>query len=73
LTPLFPRFLKQGGMPGAETLGGSAKLVTLLKKQAEANRPYGAMGAATAHVLQPHGLLTVSVGARLYLACPILL
>ncbi|KAM0825037.1 hypothetical protein ACQ4PT_069825 [Festuca glaucescens] len=47
-----------GGMPGAETLGGSEKLVALLKKQAEANRPYGAIGAATAHVLQSHGLLT---------------
>lgn len=46
-------------MPGAKTLGGCEKLVALLKKQAEANRPYGAIGAATAHVLEPHGLLKV--------------
>nr|CDM82166.1 unnamed protein product [Triticum aestivum] len=46
-----------GGMPGAKTLGGCEQLVALLKKQAEANRPYGAIGAATAHVLEPHGLL----------------
>ena len=46
-------------MPGAKTLGGCEQLVALLKKQAEANRPYGAIGAATAHVLEPHGLLKV--------------
>ena len=53
-------------MPGAETLGRCEKLVALLKKQAEANRPYGAIGAATAHVLQPHGLLMASVRVGLY-------
>ncbi|KAM0852316.1 hypothetical protein ACQ4PT_051840 [Festuca glaucescens] len=54
----FDLIIVPGGMPGAETLGGSEKLVALLKKQAEAKRPYGAIGAAAAHVLQPHGLLT---------------
>ncbi|WVZ72806.1 hypothetical protein U9M48_021208 [Paspalum notatum var. saurae] len=47
----------QGGMPGATTLGGKEELVGLLKRQAEAKRPYGAIGAATAQVLEPHGLL----------------
>lgn len=54
----FDLIIVPGGMPGAETLGGCEELVALLKKQAEANRPYGAIGAATAHVLEPHGLLT---------------
>jgi 4-methyl-5(b-hydroxyethyl)-thiazole monophosphate biosynthesis len=57
----------QGGMPGAKTLAGKEKLVALLKKQAGANRPYGAIGDATAQVLEPHGLLKVhltSLGAR---------
>uniref|UniRef100_A0ACD5VKQ4 Uncharacterized protein n=1 Tax=Avena sativa TaxID=4498 RepID=A0ACD5VKQ4_AVESA len=51
----FDLIIVPGGMPGAEKLGGCEKLVALLKRQAEANRPYGAIGAATAHVLQPHG------------------
>ena len=51
-------------MPGAKTLAGKEKLVALLKKQAEANRPYAAIGAATAQVLQPHGLLKVHLSAR---------
>lgn len=46
-------------MPGAKTLAGKEKLVALLKKQVEANKPYGAISAATAHVLEPHGLLKV--------------
>ncbi|VAH58973.1 unnamed protein product [Triticum turgidum subsp. durum] len=53
----FDLIIVPGGMPGAKTLGGCEQLVALLKKQAEANRPYGAIGAATAHVLEPHGLL----------------
>ncbi|VAH58978.1 unnamed protein product [Triticum turgidum subsp. durum] len=56
------RIVADGGMPGAKTLGGCEQLVALLKKQAEANRPYGAIGAATAHVLEPHGLLKSGVG-----------
>ncbi|EEC70180.1 hypothetical protein OsI_00909 [Oryza sativa Indica Group] len=38
-------------------MSSNEKLVTLLKKQAAASKPYGAIGAATAHVLEPHGLL----------------
>ncbi|KAM3329229.1 hypothetical protein ACQJBY_026349 [Aegilops geniculata] len=53
----FDLIIVPGGMPGAKTLGGCEQLVALLKKQAEANRSYGAIGAATAHVLEPHGLL----------------
>ncbi|CAO2194190.1 unnamed protein product [Urochloa humidicola] len=53
----FDLIIVPGGMPGAETLAGKEKLVALLKKQAAANKPYGAIGAATAHVLEPHGLL----------------
>ncbi|KAM3348007.1 hypothetical protein ACQJBY_021737 [Aegilops geniculata] len=53
----FDLIIVPGGMPGAKMLGGCEQLVALLKKQAEANRPYGAIGAATAHVLEPHGLL----------------
>ena len=56
--------LDQGGMPGAKTLAGKEKLVALLKKQAEANRPYASIGAATAQVLEPHGLLKVHLSAR---------
>uniref|UniRef100_A0A8R7TTL3 DJ-1/PfpI domain-containing protein n=1 Tax=Triticum urartu TaxID=4572 RepID=A0A8R7TTL3_TRIUA len=56
---LFDLIIVPGGMPGAKTLGGCEQLVALLKKQAEANRPYGAIGAATAHVLEPRGLLKV--------------
>lgn len=46
-------------MPGAKMLAGKEKLIALLKKQAEANKPYGAICAATAQVLEPHGLLKV--------------
>ena len=47
----------QGGMPGAKTLAGTEALVALLKAHAAAGRAYGAIGAATAEVLEPHGLL----------------
>ncbi|CAO2205156.1 unnamed protein product [Urochloa humidicola] len=53
----FDLIILPGGMPGAKTLSGNEKLVALLKKQAAANKPYGAIGAATAQVLEPHGLL----------------
>ncbi|CAO2199558.1 unnamed protein product [Urochloa humidicola] len=53
----FDLIIVPGGLPGAGTLAGKEKLVALLKKQAAANKPYGAIGAATAHVLEPHGLL----------------
>lgn len=47
----------QGGMPGAKTLAGTAALMALLKEHAAAGKAYGAIGAATAQVLAPHGLL----------------
>jgi len=47
----------QGGMAGAKTLAGTEALVALLKEHAAAGRAYGAIGAATAEVLEPHGLL----------------
>lgn len=53
----FDLIVVPGGTPGAKTLAGKEKLVALLKRQAEAKRPYGAIGAATALVLEPHGLL----------------
>ncbi|TVU22880.1 hypothetical protein EJB05_32601 [Eragrostis curvula] len=53
----FDLIVVPGGMPGAKTLSGKDKLIDLLKKQAEANKPYGAICAATAQVLEPHGLL----------------
>ncbi|EES02250.1 hypothetical protein BDA96_03G019700 [Sorghum bicolor] len=46
-----------GGMAGAKTLAGTEALVALLKEHAAAGRAYGAIGAATAEVLEPHGLL----------------
>ncbi|KAF7141920.1 hypothetical protein RHSIM_Rhsim06G0206300 [Rhododendron simsii] len=46
-----------GGLRGAQTFAKTEKLVNLLKKQKEANRPYGAICASPAHVLEPHGLL----------------
>lgn len=50
----------QGGLPGAKKFASSETLVELLKKQKELNRPYGAICASPALVLEPHGLLTVS-------------
>ncbi|KAK9674175.1 hypothetical protein RND81_12G216200 [Saponaria officinalis] len=46
-----------GGLGGAEAFAASEKLVEMLKKQREANRPYGAICASPALVLEPHGLL----------------
>ncbi|KAG8502501.1 hypothetical protein CXB51_000113 [Gossypium anomalum] len=45
------------GLGGAQAFAKSDKLVNLLKKQAESNKPYGAICAAPALVLEPHGLL----------------
>ncbi|KAL6838636.1 hypothetical protein ACP4OV_031350 [Aristida adscensionis] len=53
----FDLIIVPGGMPGAKTLAGKERLIALLKQQAEANKPYGAICAATAQVLEPHGLL----------------
>ncbi|KAK2986612.1 hypothetical protein RJ640_004368 [Escallonia rubra] len=46
-----------GGLGGAHAFAKSEKLVNLLKKQRESNRPYGAICASPALVLEPHGLL----------------
>lgn len=47
-----------GGMPGAEGLRRSLPLAALLRAQAAAARPYAAICAAPAVVLQDLGLLT---------------
>ncbi|GLU15286.1 hypothetical protein SLE2022_317880 [Rubroshorea leprosula] len=46
-----------GGLGGAQAFANSEKLVNLLKKQMEANRPYGAICASPALVFEPNGLL----------------
>ncbi|KAL9257460.1 DJ-1 homolog B-like protein [Drosera capensis] len=46
-----------GGLGGAQAFAASEKLVNMLKKQKEAGRPYGAICASPALVLEPHGLL----------------
>ncbi|KAK7244193.1 hypothetical protein RIF29_39011 [Crotalaria pallida] len=46
-----------GGLGGAEAFTRSETLVSLLKKQRESNRFYGAICASPALVLEPHGLL----------------
>jgi 4-methyl-5(b-hydroxyethyl)-thiazole monophosphate biosynthesis len=46
-----------GGMPGAEHLRDSTKLIAMLKKQKQAGRLYGAICASPAVALHPHGLL----------------
>ncbi|KAL3508752.1 hypothetical protein ACH5RR_028153 [Cinchona calisaya] len=46
-----------GGLGGAQAFASSEKLVNLLKKQRESNRPHGAICASPALVLEPHGLL----------------
>ena len=53
----FHIILLPGGMPGAEALGGSAPLIDMLKAQKKAGRWYGAICAAPAVALLPHGLL----------------
>ncbi|MDD3651117.1 DJ-1 family glyoxalase III [Immundisolibacter sp.] len=46
-----------GGMPGAERLRDCAPLIALLRTQRAARRLYGAICAAPAVTLAPHGLL----------------
>ena len=50
----------QGGLGGAQAFASSEKLVNLLKNQRESNKPYGAICASPALVLEPHGLLKVA-------------
>ncbi|CAO2186193.1 unnamed protein product [Urochloa humidicola] len=53
----FDLIVMPGGLQGAQKFANTKKLVDLLKKQAESNKPYGAICASPAHVLEPHGLL----------------
>ncbi|XP_038685165.1 protein DJ-1 homolog B-like [Tripterygium wilfordii] len=46
-----------GGLGGAQAFAKSEKLVNMLKQQKDSNRPYGAICASPALVLEPHGLL----------------
>ncbi|KAM7251554.1 hypothetical protein ACFE04_023437 [Oxalis oulophora] len=46
-----------GGLGGAQAFAKTEKLINILKQQREANRPYGAICASPALVLEPHGLL----------------
>ncbi|XP_047342553.1 protein DJ-1 homolog B-like [Impatiens glandulifera] len=46
-----------GGLGGAQAFSKSDILVEMLKNQLEANKPYGAICASPALVLEPHGLL----------------
>ncbi|KAK1397056.1 Chaperone YajL [Heracleum sosnowskyi] len=46
-----------GGLPGAKKFASSETLVEMLKKQKSSNKPYGAICASPALVLEPHGLL----------------
>ncbi|KAL5721757.1 protein deglycase [Ranunculus cassubicifolius] len=46
-----------GGLPGAKAFSNSEELVNLLKKQMESSKPYEAICASPALVLDPHGLL----------------
>jgi protein deglycase len=49
----------KGGLGGAQAYANSEELISLLKKQAESNKLYGAICASPALALEPHGLLKV--------------
>ncbi|KAJ0103015.1 hypothetical protein Patl1_04816 [Pistacia atlantica] len=53
----FDLIVLPGGLGGAQAFANSEKLVNMLKKQIESNRPYGAICASPALVLEPNGLL----------------
>lgn len=53
----FDLIVLPGGMPGAEALGASAPLIRMLQRQNREEKWYGAICAAPAVVLAPHGLL----------------
>ncbi|KAJ8764638.1 hypothetical protein K2173_006720 [Erythroxylum novogranatense] len=46
-----------GGLGGAQAFAKSEKLLNMLKNQRESNKPYAAICASPALVLEPHGLL----------------
>ncbi|CAM8877312.1 unnamed protein product [Rhodiola kirilowii] len=56
-TASYDLIVLPGGLGGAKAFAASEKLVDMLKKQRDANRPYGAICASPALVLEPHGLL----------------
>ncbi|ESQ48478.1 hypothetical protein EUTSA_v10020891mg [Eutrema salsugineum] len=53
----FDLIVLPGGLNGAPRFASCEKLVNMLKKQAEANKPYGGICASPAYVLEPNGLL----------------
>uniref|UniRef100_A0A0E0AAG4 DJ-1/PfpI domain-containing protein n=1 Tax=Oryza glumipatula TaxID=40148 RepID=A0A0E0AAG4_9ORYZ len=53
----YDLILLPGGLGGAQAYAKSDKLIGLIKKQAEANKLYGAICASPAIALEPHGLL----------------
>ncbi|KAJ4794631.1 Class I glutamine amidotransferase-like superfamily protein [Rhynchospora pubera] len=53
----FDFIVLPGGLGGAEAYANSEKLISLLKKQVESNKLYGALCASPAIALEPHGLL----------------
>lgn len=54
----FDLIVLPGGIPGADNLKASKSLGTILKKQAEQKKYYGAICASPAVVLHPLGLVT---------------
>jgi protein deglycase len=57
LNTTYDLIVLPGGMPGSERLRDAHELIELVKEQARANRLYGAICAAPAVALYPHGLL----------------
>uniref|UniRef100_A0A0D9WQW1 DJ-1/PfpI domain-containing protein n=1 Tax=Leersia perrieri TaxID=77586 RepID=A0A0D9WQW1_9ORYZ len=57
LTQQYDLILLPGGLGGSQAYANSDKLIGLIKKQAEANKLYGAICASPAIALEPHGLL----------------
>uniref|UniRef100_A0A1J3JEJ7 Protein DJ-1-like protein A n=1 Tax=Noccaea caerulescens TaxID=107243 RepID=A0A1J3JEJ7_NOCCA len=53
----FDLIVLPGGLDGAPRFASCEKLVNMLKKQAEANKPYGGICASPALVFEPNGLL----------------
>lgn len=53
----YDAIILPGGVPGAEALGAHAPLIDKLKEQRLAHRWFGAICAAPALALAPHGLL----------------